>query len=156
MRIDRTTAERLLVTLASTALLMGVHPPAQAHHRPRTYCSESGDICQRVRKAEGVRKLRIRAMDEYFDVFHLCVYSHRKDYEWCAPYELRQNDDGTWGRSEAWFKQWPNMRHRGRFTVSRWDGDTRIGEKLQVRPDTRLVWEGNHNRLSIRARKGTV
>ncbi|MDQ4144901.1 MAG: hypothetical protein M3198_14410 [Actinomycetota bacterium] len=123
-------ARRIVVTLTAAALVVATAPAVDAHHRPRLYCSPSGDVCQSVTKVGGLRKLRIHTAAQYFEVFQLCVYSHRKDYEWCAPYELRQRAGGTWGRSVAWFKQWPSMRHRGAFTVSWWDGDTRIGRKL--------------------------
>lgn len=121
---------RSLLASATAASLIAVAPAVDAHHRPNLYCSESGDLCQSVRKVDGVRKLRIRTAARYFDVFHLCVYSHREDYEWCAPYRLRQRGDGFYGRSVAWFKQWPSMRARGAFTTTwRVDG-SRIGKRL--------------------------
>lgn len=123
------TLRSLLVTTMA-ASLVAVSAPAGAHHRPNIYCSETGDICQSARKVDGVRKLRILTAGRYFDVFHLCVYSQREGYEWCAPYRLRTRADGTFGRSVAWFKQWPSMRGHGTFTVTwRVDG-TRIGRRL--------------------------
>ncbi len=115
MRIDRTTAERLLVTLASTALLMSVHPPAQAHHRPSAYCSESGDVCQNVRKVEGVRKLTIVLSSKFFKRYVLCL-DKPGPVSVCETFRIKAWDDGTFGSSI-------NFRRRfgggeGRYTVS--------------------------------------
>ncbi len=123
--------KQLIATAATASLLVVFAPsPVDAHHRPKRYCSESGDICQSVTKVDGVRRLRIVTQERYFEVFHLCVYSHRDEYEWCAPYRLRERADGTFGRSVAWFKRWPSMRSPGAFTVSWWVDDDRIGRVL--------------------------
>jgi hypothetical protein len=112
-----------------SACLMAVLPgAAQAHHRPNFYCSESGDLCQSTRKIDGVRKLRIVLAARYFDTFHLCV--RRPDgVRWCAPYRIREQANGTFGRSVDWFKHWGG-RERGSYTVSWWVGDQRIGRIL--------------------------
>lgn len=120
----------LLVTAMAASLLVVAAPPSSAHHRPNFYCGESGDICQGSRKVDGVRKLWIGTAARYFGTFHLCVYDHREGNEWCAPYKMREQDSGIWSRSVAWFRKWPAMRHRGRFTVSWWVGEDRIGKKL--------------------------
>ncbi|MDP9069311.1 MAG: hypothetical protein M3N53_13335 [Actinomycetota bacterium] len=121
---------RSLLVTTIAASMIAISASARAHHQPNVYCSESGDLCQSARKVDRVRKLRIVTAARYFEVFDLCVYSHREDYECCAPYRLRPRADGTFGRSVAWFKQWPSMRGPGAFTVTwRVDG-TRIGKRL--------------------------
>lgn len=116
MRIDRTTAERLLVTLASTALLMSVHPPAQAHHRPRAYCSESGDICQSVRKVEGTRKLTIVLSSRFFKRYVLCV-DKPGPIRVCETFRIKAWEDGTFGSSINLRRHFGSL-EKGRYTVN--------------------------------------
>lgn len=120
---------RMVVLTALAATLVAVVPaPAGAHHRPNLYCSKSGDLCQSTRKVDGVRKLRIVLAGRYFSRFHLCVRSP-DGTRWCAPYRVRERDDGTFGRSVDWFKQWGG-REPGSYTVSWSVGDQRIGRIL--------------------------
>lgn len=122
------TLRMIVATVAAVALVVSVAPRAEAHHRPKVYCSESGDICQSVGKIDGVRKLRILLAARYFTTFHLCV-RYPDGMRWCAPYRIRERDDGLYGRSVDWFKDWGG-RMRGAYRVSWWVGDQRIGRRL--------------------------
>jgi hypothetical protein len=122
------TLRMVAITCAAAVLVVAAGPAAEAQHRPNIYCSESGDLCQSVRKVDGVRKLRILLAARYFETFHLCV--DRPDgVRLCAPYRIRARNDGTFGRSVNWFKDWGG-RYTGAYTVSWWVGDDRIGRKL--------------------------
>ena len=119
---------RSLLVTALAASLLAVSPPARAHHRPNLYCSETGDLCQSTAKVEGVRKLRILLAERYFTTFHLCV-TRPDGVGWCAPYRIRAREDGFYGRSVNWFKDWGG-RMPGAYTVSWWVEDDRIGRRL--------------------------
>ena len=48
-----------IVLLALTVVLVALPLRAEAHHRPTSYCSSTGDICQSTTKVNGIRRLRI-------------------------------------------------------------------------------------------------
>jgi hypothetical protein len=105
-----------MVAGLSAALVLALHPSAQAHHRPKRYCSSSGDICQSVTRINGVRKLRIRTAARYFRWFHLCVRDP-DGFRVCAPFKLKKRADGTFGRSVRWRKHF-GYDGPGAYTVS--------------------------------------
>ena len=119
---------RSLVVTAVAASLIAVSPPAGAHHRPNVHCSESGDICQSVRKIDGVRKLRIVLAARYFSTYHLCVRD-ADGYRICAPFRIRGRADGLYGSSVRWRRHFPPG-GPGPYTASWWVGDDRIGRSL--------------------------
>lgn len=125
-RVDALKA--LLITVVAASLVAFVAPEAGAHHRPNEWCGSSGDICQSVRKVDGVRKLRIDLAARYFGVFHLCVLDP-SGYEWCAPYRIRERPDGTFGKSVAWFKHWDEREPGAYRVVWKVDG-RRVGARL--------------------------
>lgn len=61
----------IIVTVAAASLLAAMVPGPEARNRPTAYCSESGDVCQSVRKIDGVRRLRITLAARYFQHFYL-------------------------------------------------------------------------------------
>ena len=107
---------RMIVTFVSASLLV-LPRPAQAHHRPNFYCSDSGDICQSTRKVDGVHKLGLLLAAKYFRVFHICV-TDPDGYQSCVPFHVRRHDDGTFGRDVRWRKHFP-YGGKGAYTV-RW------------------------------------
>jgi hypothetical protein len=119
---------QLIAVAALVSLLVAMPQPAQAHHRPSRYCSASGDICQSSRKHDGVRRLRIGSAARYFRVFHICVLDPR-GYRFCAPFRLRERDDGTFSRSVRWRRHFAPA-GKGAYTVSWWVGGSRIGRRL--------------------------
>lgn len=128
--------KQLIATAAMAALLVAVHPvPAEANHRPKASCSDSGDICQSVGKVDGVRKLRIVLAERYFRRFHLCV-RNPMGFAYCETFGIRDWGE-TFGRSIAWRKIF-GSKGDGAYTVTwhrvRHSGDPRpgriIGEHL--------------------------
>lgn len=95
----------MIVALSATMLLAFVTVPAQAHHKPTSHCSETGDICQSVRKVEGVRKLRLVMTDKYFGRFHLCISQSNQVSE-CWKFRVKALDDGLFGRNVRWPGKW--------------------------------------------------
>jgi hypothetical protein len=61
------------LTLMATLLLLALPRAAEAHHLPNSYCSSTGDICQSVRRVNGIRMLRISLAAKYFNRYTLCV-----------------------------------------------------------------------------------
>lgn len=120
----------IMATVAAVALVFSLAPKADAHHLPKTYCSDTGDLCQSVRKVDGVRKLRIVLAGNYFHRFQLCV----RDPEGsgvCEYYRIRERRDGSYGRSVAWRDHIWHQRTPGAYTVTwRLDDGTRIGRRL--------------------------
>ena len=43
------------LTLTATLVLLALPRDAEAHHLPNSYCSSTGDICQSVRRVNGIR-----------------------------------------------------------------------------------------------------
>lgn len=124
---------RQLMVTAISAALIAVTPQADAHHRPNSHCSRTGDICQNTRKVNGVRKLRIRLAAKYFSDFQLCVLDP-DGYEICAPFRIREQSSGGFGRDVRWRRHFPPG-GQGHYTVSWWVGDDRIGKKLGFHVD---------------------
>lgn len=67
------TTRLFLVTAISAALVGTFIPKSEAHHRPKVYCSESGDLCHSSSKVNRVRRLQIRTFAKYFGRYRLCV-----------------------------------------------------------------------------------
>jgi hypothetical protein len=61
------------LTLMATLVLLSLPRAAEAHHLPNSYCSSTGDICQSVRRVNGIRMLRISLAAKYFNRYTLCV-----------------------------------------------------------------------------------
>lgn len=106
----------ITVTVCASLLLAVLPPPAQADHKPTSYCSETGDICQSVRKVEGVRKLKIVMTAKYFGRFHLCVQPPEVKVSTCWKFRVKSWDDGLFGRSVRWPGKWGSD-GKGAYTV---------------------------------------
>ena len=85
-----------IVLLALTVVLVALPLRAEAHHRPTSYCSSTGDICQSTTKVNGIRRLRIALFAKYFDRYRLCVRAPDGSRE-CHVFE----DPGDRGRTSA-------------------------------------------------------
>lgn len=121
---------RLMLVTTMAASLVAVTPSAGAHHRPNFYCSESGDLCQSVRKVDGVRRLGITLVAGYFRSFQLCVRDP-EGAEVCSYYRIRERSDGTFGRDVRWRDHIWYQRTLGPYTVTwRLSDGTRIGRRL--------------------------
>ncbi len=64
---------RWIVIVVLAAGVLVAPTGASAHHRPTTYCSPTGDICQSTTNVHGERKLRIALAARYFSRYRLCV-----------------------------------------------------------------------------------
>lgn len=106
----------ITVTVCASLLLAVLPPPAQADHKPTSYCSETGDICQSVRKVDGVRKLKIVMTAKYFGRFYLCVLPSKLELQECRKFRVKAWDDGLYGRSVPWPRKW-DLSDKGAYTV---------------------------------------
>ena len=121
---------KIVVAWVAATLVVVVVPRAKAHHLPKRWCSDSGDICQSVAKVDGERRLTIKTAARYFDEFYLCVRDP-EGAKSCEQRRLRLRDDGTYRRSVAWRDHIWHQTTEGAYVVT-WrtlDG-TRIGRKL--------------------------
>lgn len=116
----------LLVAAASLLVPAGV---AQASHRPKTYCSPSGDICMSTKMVDGKRVLRIGLIEKYFDRYRLCVIAPDGTRE-CHNFRI-ERQGRAYGDSVNWRNNF-DPRGRGAYTViwkSLPDG-SRVGKRL--------------------------
>lgn len=118
---------KTLGAAAAAAVLLATAAPAGAGHRPQSYCSESGDVCQSTKKVDGVRKLRITLAAKYFKRFNLCVKAP-DDTTTCKRFRIR--DQGkVYGRAVRWSKHFPNA-GEGAYTVTWRSRGSRVGARL--------------------------
>lgn len=122
------TMRMVMVTAMSAVLLATMPPGAEAHHRPNSYCSESGDICQSTRKHDGVRTLSLVMREEYFQSFRLCVIGPAGQRD-CKRFPVGDAGGEAYGHDIVWREQFP---HRGAGAyVAVWRAyGTRTGKKL--------------------------
>ncbi|MDQ3915821.1 MAG: hypothetical protein M3323_10925 [Actinomycetota bacterium] len=114
--------------LAATAAAVLVSPlPASAGHRPQERCSESGDVCQSVRRVDGVRKLRITLAAEYFKRYKVCVKAP-DDSTTCKRFRIEEQGS-QFGDSVRWRKHFPHA-GEGAYTVTWKNRGTRVGSRL--------------------------
>lgn len=106
----------LLVTAMAASLVAVAAPGADAHHRPKSYCSDSGDICQSVRKLDGVRNFRILLGGRYFRRYVLCV-SSPLGYDACKTFRIQLLSSSLYGDSVRAGRHF-SIRRRGSYTVS--------------------------------------
>ncbi len=112
--------------LIALVLMAGV-VPAAASHRPKSYCSESGDVCASTKKVDGVRKLRISLAAKYFSEYTLCVRGPNDDRT-CKKFFIERRDNGTFGDSVRWRGTFPNE-GPGAYTV-RWKTESGFRSEL--------------------------
>lgn len=104
----------VLTTLA--VLLVAFAPrPAEAHHRPETYCSTSGDLCQSVARSDGPRKFTIILSSRLFKRYVLCLKGPEPPTV-CKTFRIKAWDDGTFG-SAINFRRHFGSTGEGRYTV---------------------------------------
>ncbi|HET7482654.1 MAG TPA: hypothetical protein VFK89_07325 [Actinomycetota bacterium] len=111
--------------LAATILIPGT---AHANHAPKAYCSESGDVCQEVRKTPDDYRLRLALGGKYFDRFKLCVKAP-DDSRTCDTFRVKKMSGGIFGRNVSWSAHFPNE-GAGAYTVIWRQGGNRLGHRL--------------------------
>jgi hypothetical protein len=116
-----------IVLLALTVVLVALPLRAEAHHRPTSYCSSTGDICQSTTKVNGIRRLRISLFAKYFDRYRLCVRAPDGTRE-CHVFEIRAQGS-NFGSSVRWGLNFPH-KGPGPYTVSWWTGGSLVGRVL--------------------------
>jgi hypothetical protein len=119
------------IVVALVALLILVVPaqPAAADHRPASYCSATGDLCQSVTRVNGALTLRITLAAEYFSRYRLCVIGSGASIT-CRIFRIR-DQNGVYGSSVRWRRNFPDE-GRGAYDVV-WrslPGGSRIGRIL--------------------------
>jgi hypothetical protein len=115
------------LTLMATLLLLALPRAAEAHHLPNSYCSSTGDICQSVRRVNGIRMLRISLAAKYFNRYTLCVKAPDGTR---ACHRSYIHDQGvTFGSSVRWHRHFPN-KGPGAYVVTWWSGGHQVGARL--------------------------
>ena len=120
---------RWIVSLGLILGLLATPVVVSAHHRPTTYCSPSGDICQSTTNVRGIRTLRIALAAQYFTRYRLCVTAP-DDTVTCRGFRVHRHGS-TFSSSVRWAAQFPPSGH-GKYEV-RWKsmpGATRVGRTL--------------------------
>lgn len=106
---------------------LGVVPHAHADHRPKSYCSESGDVCQSVKKRDGVRRLNIGLAAKYFSRYKLCVTAPDESSQ-CISRKI--TDQGaSYGDSVNWERKFGD-KGAGDYSVIWRHGGDRLGRIL--------------------------
>lgn len=116
----------LAVSAVAAAVLLSPLP-AQADHRPQSHCSESGDVCQSVRRAGGVRKVKITLAAKYFSRYKLCVKAPDGSRT-CKRFRIQKQGE-QFGDSVRWRKHFPNG-GKGAYSVTWKNGGARVGARL--------------------------
>jgi hypothetical protein len=99
----------LLAAVVCAAGLVGVTAlPADANHRPNSYCSPTGDFCYGALKINGVRKLKIDSFVD-FGKYQLCVRKQGGPPKECHRYTLIPKSGGTVGDTVDWAANFPNL-----------------------------------------------
>ncbi len=106
---------RWVVTFAFVLGLLATPVVAQAHHRPTSYCSPTGDICQSTTKVHGIRTLRISLAARYFGRYRLCVTAP-DDTTVCRRFRVHRHGP-IWSSSIKWAAQFPPSGH-GKYEVA--------------------------------------
>lgn len=120
---------RRLLVLAILAGLLSVPAAAFAHHRPTSYCSRTGDICQSTTRVDGVRSLRISLFAKYFGRYDLCVTGPMSTT--CKTFRIKAMPNGLFGSKVKWAERFPDE-GPGAYTV-RWfsrPGGAKVGRTL--------------------------
>jgi hypothetical protein len=118
---------RSLAVSAIAAAVLLSPLPAQADHRPQEYCSESGDVCQSVRRVDGVRKLKIVLAEKYFSRYRLCVKAPDGSRT-CKGFRIQEQGE-QYGDSVRWRKHFPDA-GAGAYSVTWKSGGARVGARL--------------------------
>jgi hypothetical protein len=105
---------RWIVTLGIVLGLLATPVAASANHRPTTYCSPTGDICQSSTNVHGIRTLRISLAAHYFTRYRLCVTAPN-DSVVCKTFRVHKQGS-IWSSSIKWAGQFPPTGH-GKYDV---------------------------------------
>ena len=118
---------RKIIVLALVSSALAIGPYAHADHKPESYCSESGDVCQSTTKRNGVRRLRIGLGAKYFSRYHLCVIAPDDSRE-CISRKI--TDQGrSYGDSVNWATHFTD-KGEGAYKVIWRQGGNRLGKVL--------------------------
>jgi hypothetical protein len=117
----------IVTVMTSTLLLVALPMEAQAHHRPTTYCSSTGDICQSTTRVNGVRMLRITLFAKYFNRYTLCVTAPDTSVT-CHPFKIHAQGP-SFGSSILWKRHFPR-KGPGPYTVVWKTAGYRVGHIL--------------------------
>ena len=118
---------RILLLTLTVVSLLALPGLAEAHHRPTSYCSPTGDICQSTTKMDGIRWLRIGLFAKYFNRYKLCVKAPDDTRE-CHIFEIRAQGS-AFGSSIRWGRHFP-QKGPGPYVVTWWAGGQRVGHIL--------------------------
>jgi hypothetical protein len=121
--------EQIVTAVVGLLILVVLVQPAAAGHRPSSYCSPTGDLCQDVTRVNGALTLRITLAAEYFSRYRLCVIGPGTSTT-CRIFRIR-NQSGVFGSSVRWRRNFPDE-GRGAYDVV-WrslPGGSRIGRIL--------------------------
>jgi hypothetical protein len=115
-------------TMLAVALAVVQTNPARAHHRPNTYCSETGDICQSAAKVDGIRKFRLTLAAKYFDRYDLCVIGPG-DSKTCKTFRVKKQGS-FYGDTVRWDTNFPDEGSGAYDVVWKMTSGDRFGKKL--------------------------
>lgn len=114
----------IAIVLSATSAFV---PNANADHKPKSFCSESGDVCQSVKKRNGQRRLTIGLGAKYFNRYRLCVQAPDGSKE-CI--QRRITDQGAqYGDSVNWSNHFSDEGAGDYKVIWRQSGD-RLGAVL--------------------------
>ena len=115
------------VALLAVGIIVALGAPAQAHHKPSSYCSRTGDWCQAVARIHGERKFVFRSFVHRGDVT-ICVLAPH-DHRDCTNSHFRRAGHGIFQTSVSWHDRFPQY-GRGPYTVTWRQSGSRIGRAL--------------------------
>lgn len=117
----------LLLSLIAGSLIIPINQ-AGASHAPKSYCSESGDICLEVRERDGDFIFRLSMPNENFTRYRICVKGPDGEKN-CGRFKVKETADGGYGSKVSWSKNFPNA-GPGSYTVVWKFGGGTLGDKL--------------------------
>ncbi len=121
---------KAIVLSLGVALIVGLlSSGALAHHRPNSFCSQTGDFCQSTTKnRNGVRILQFRSFAHRGKV-NVCVKTPT-DTRTCVKDRFRDgNDDSVFVTRLRWSTNFPNE-GPGAYTVDWRQNGSRTGKRL--------------------------
>lgn len=117
---------RLIVLTIVLGVVMPVSA-AQADHKPKSYCSESGDVCLTSRRVNGVVRLNIGLAAEYFSRYKLCVIAPDGSRD-CIKRPIKDQGQ-SYGDSVKWARYFPD-KGEGAYKAIWRQGGNRLGKVL--------------------------
>jgi hypothetical protein len=123
----RRPSMRRIALLVAALTVVAFVPSAKADHKPKSYCSESGDVCISSRRVNGVVRLNIGLAAKYFNRYRLCVVAPDESRD-CI--KRRITDQGSsYGDSVKWAKHFPD-KGEGAYKAIWRQGGNRLGKVL--------------------------